>query len=53
MDTTVDQFRQRAQTQITKARWALGINGALAVALGVLIIIWPNISLYLSCPQRL
>src|SRR6266545_6703275 len=46
MDTTVDQFRQRVQTQIAKARWALGINGALAVALGVLIIIWPNISLY-------
>jgi len=46
MDTTVDQFRQRVQTQITKARWALGINGALAVALGVLIIIWPGISLF-------
>jgi len=46
MDTTVDQFRQRVGTQITKARWALGINGALAVTLGVLIIIWPNISLF-------
>jgi uncharacterized membrane protein HdeD (DUF308 family) len=46
MDTTMDHFRQRVQTQITKARWALGINGALAVAVGVLIIIWPDISLY-------
>ena len=46
MDTTVDQFRQRVQTQITKARWALGINGALAVIVGALIIIWPNISLF-------
>src|SRR4051794_30593088 len=32
MDTTVDQFRERVQTQISKARWALGINGALAAA---------------------
>jgi uncharacterized membrane protein HdeD (DUF308 family) len=46
MDTTMDQFKQRVETQITKARWALGINGALAVAVGVLIIIWPNISLF-------
>ena len=46
MDTTMDQFRQRVESQITKARWALGINGALAVAVGVLIIIWPNISLF-------
>jgi uncharacterized membrane protein HdeD (DUF308 family) len=27
-------------------RWALGINGALSVAFGVIIIIWPSISLY-------
>jgi uncharacterized membrane protein HdeD (DUF308 family) len=46
MDTTLDQFRQKVETQITKARWALGINGALAVAVAVLIIVWPNISLY-------
>jgi uncharacterized membrane protein HdeD (DUF308 family) len=46
MDTTMDQFKQRVGTQITKARWALGINGALAVAVGVMIMIWPNISLY-------
>jgi uncharacterized membrane protein HdeD (DUF308 family) len=46
MDTTLDTFRQRVESQVTKARWALGINGALAVAVGVLIIVWPNISLY-------
>jgi uncharacterized membrane protein HdeD (DUF308 family) len=46
MDTTLDQFRQQVKTQVTKARWALGINGALAVAVGVLILVWPNISLY-------
>src|SRR5215468_880673 len=46
MDATLAQFRQQVETQITKARWALGINGALAVAVGILIIVWPNISLY-------
>jgi len=43
--TTTDRFRQQVRTQVTKARWALGINGALAVATAVLIIVWPNISL--------
>jgi len=43
--TPTDRFRQRVETQVTKARWALGINGALAVATAVLIIVWPNISL--------
>jgi uncharacterized membrane protein HdeD (DUF308 family) len=46
MDTTLDQFRQKVETQVTKARWALGINGALALVTGILIIVWPNISLY-------
>jgi uncharacterized membrane protein HdeD (DUF308 family) len=46
MDTTLDQFRQQVKTQVTKARWALGIKGALAVAVGVLILVWPDISLY-------
>ena len=32
--------------QLTKMRWALGINGALTVALGVVILVWPSISLY-------
>ena len=32
--------------QLTRMRWVLGINGALSLALGVAIIVWPNISLY-------
>ena len=32
--------------QLTKMRWAIGINGALSVALGIVIIVWPSISLY-------
>jgi uncharacterized membrane protein HdeD (DUF308 family) len=27
-------------------RWALGLNGALSIALGIAIIVWPDISLY-------
>jgi uncharacterized membrane protein HdeD (DUF308 family) len=46
MDTTLDDARQTVKTQLTKLRWAIGINGALFLALGVVIIIWPGISLY-------
>ena len=46
MDTTLEDARQTVKTQLTKLRWAIGINGALAVALGVVIIVWPSISLY-------
>jgi len=46
MSTTFQQAQQAIASQITKARWALGINGALSVALGVVIIVWPNISLF-------
>jgi uncharacterized membrane protein HdeD (DUF308 family) len=46
MDTTLQDARQTVKTQLTKLRRAIGINGALAVALGVVIIIWPSISLY-------
>lgn len=37
---------QQAESQFTKLRWALGVNGALSVALGIVIIVWPSISLY-------
>jgi len=46
MSTTFQEARQSIGSQITKARWALGINGALSIALGVVIIVWPSISLY-------
>jgi uncharacterized membrane protein HdeD (DUF308 family) len=32
-------------TQVTKMRWALGVRGALSIALGILILVWPGISL--------
>jgi uncharacterized membrane protein HdeD (DUF308 family) len=35
---------QIAETQYTKMRWAVGINGLLAVVLGVALLAWPSIS---------
>jgi uncharacterized membrane protein HdeD (DUF308 family) len=46
MNTMLQQAEQKVESQLTKVRWALGLNGALSVAFGVAIIIWPNISLY-------
>ena len=34
------------ERQSTSVRWALGLSGALAVALGIVIIVWPGISLF-------
>jgi uncharacterized membrane protein HdeD (DUF308 family) len=46
MSSLFQQGQQMAETQLTKVRWALGLSGALSVALGVVIIVWPGISLY-------
>jgi uncharacterized membrane protein HdeD (DUF308 family) len=45
MESTFDRATAQINTQITKFRWALGLNGVLAIALGVVIIAWPGISL--------
>ena len=34
------------KTNIHRLRWMIGINGALSVAFGVMILAWPSISLY-------
>src|SRR4051794_37962714 len=46
MESTFDRATKIAGTQLTKMRWALGLNGLLAVAIGVVILVWPGISLY-------
>jgi uncharacterized membrane protein HdeD (DUF308 family) len=46
MDTMLKQAEQTVETEFKRLRWALGLNGALSIALGVVIIIWPSISLY-------
>jgi len=46
MESMYDRVTHMAGTQLTKMRWALGLNGALSIALGVLILVWPGISLF-------
>jgi uncharacterized membrane protein HdeD (DUF308 family) len=46
MESMFERAEQMAGTKLTKLRWALGVNGAFAIASGVVILIWPGISLY-------
>jgi uncharacterized membrane protein HdeD (DUF308 family) len=46
MDAVIDQVEKIAGTELRKLRWALGLNGILSIAAGIIILIWPSISLY-------
>lgn len=48
MDSIVERagrVGRMAESDLKRVRWAIGINGVLSVAFGVVIIIWPGISL--------
>ncbi len=45
MSNYIQQVQQAAGEQFKRMRWALGISGVLAIAWGIVIIVWPNISL--------
>jgi uncharacterized membrane protein HdeD (DUF308 family) len=45
METMFDRVSKMADTQLAKMRWAIGLNGLLSIALGVVILLWPGISL--------
>jgi uncharacterized membrane protein HdeD (DUF308 family) len=46
MSTIVEQAEQLAGDQLKRMRWALGLSGALSVLFGIVILVWPSISLY-------
>jgi uncharacterized membrane protein HdeD (DUF308 family) len=46
MESTFDRVEKTTDTQLTKMRWALGLNGLLSVGIGVVILVWPGISLF-------
>jgi uncharacterized membrane protein HdeD (DUF308 family) len=46
MESTLQNVGQRAKTQVTKYRWALGLSGLASVIFGIVVIVWPGISLY-------
>jgi len=45
MSTVLEQAQQMTEAAFTRVRWALGLSGALSVALGIAILVWPDISL--------
>jgi len=46
MDSIIEQAGKMAKSDLKQLRWALGISGALSIVFGVVILIWPGISLY-------
>jgi uncharacterized membrane protein HdeD (DUF308 family) len=45
MSTTMNRAGATVDSELKRLRWAVGVNGALSIALGVAILVWPNISL--------
>jgi len=43
---SMSELSSKAKSQLTKMRWALGLNGLLAIVLAIVILVWPSISLY-------
>jgi uncharacterized membrane protein HdeD (DUF308 family) len=45
VETSSNRISELWNTQVTKARWLLGVRGVLSIAMGVVILVWPGISL--------
>jgi uncharacterized membrane protein HdeD (DUF308 family) len=46
MESMVDRAKHEARKEITKVRWALGLHGLASTLFGVMILVWPGISVY-------
>jgi uncharacterized membrane protein HdeD (DUF308 family) len=46
METLFDRVAKSSRTQVTKMRWVLGLHGLVSVAFGVMVLAWPDISVY-------
>jgi uncharacterized membrane protein HdeD (DUF308 family) len=46
MESMFDRAAELTRTQVTKLRWAVGLHGLASVAVGVMILAWPGISVY-------
>ena len=45
MESSSNRISELWNTQVTKLRWTLGLRGVLAIAVGIVILVWPGISL--------
>jgi uncharacterized membrane protein HdeD (DUF308 family) len=46
MEPLMDRAAELSRTQVSKMRWAIGLHGLASVAVGVMILAWPGISVY-------
>jgi len=46
MDSILDRAKHQVDSEYNGLRWAVGLNGVLSIAVGAIILIWPNISLF-------
>jgi uncharacterized membrane protein HdeD (DUF308 family) len=46
MESGSDRFTNVAGTQVKKWRWAIGLQGLASVVFGVMLLAWPEISVY-------
>jgi uncharacterized membrane protein HdeD (DUF308 family) len=46
MEPLLDRAAKLTRTRVTKLRWAIGLHGFGSVVVGVMILAWPNISVY-------